>query len=728
VAWRFATDPDPASAPALPWLELVSGRFIKIHPPAAAKDDPAGGTWEGGETYLVAMRGGEQGLRGAPKPGGPARVEADALFYLLRQTQRLDVPEHEAVFPYRTHAERVARAKQAEAIRVLFSPFLDGLAAGPKWPRTEVAAMWTFTVTRRPELFFDPDSSRIPLPNDLLRDPVARKVTLPILATDGDAEKETKTDLSTLDGFSTTGDVTIRFTRPIELATVTSATVKLVDRLGEPVAFIPELSKDAKNLYLHVTDHGSQTLLPLEEASAYAVFLTDGVLGKDGRPVSPMPLGVMTVLPEAIEADGHTTLDPLVDDGNARLLEGARLEVAPFLARSGLDRLHLGAGFAFTTQSITKPLLVLRQEVRGASGPSTTVDGFKTSTPADHLLVMPSVSKIVEGDLRILDHLDPVSHKWSEAAPRETKIPFLLILPSGVTGKLKTMVFGHGLTSTRGLAYQVANTFAAHGYATMAIDFPYHGDRTICLTNNDCAQGTCSPDGVCRNADGSKGSLIIVNNQPTMSGNEFVDLEHLKASRDHFLQALSDLHQTVRVLESGDFSPMGVEIDAANLHYSGMSLGGIIGALFVPLEPDILSAPLIVPGGDMPDLMEHSGTFGPILALGLSQKGIQQGTDAYMNFKTAGHWMLDETDPMNLVRHIQVDPLTVDGQRKAHRAYLQRATLDTVIPGPCTDILGRLGALKVTDWIGSHAYYVDLSPIMLPAQEQAASFLDGVNP
>src|SRR5207253_1719929 len=120
----------------------ADGKQLQIDPPREG--------WQRGERYVAVARGGANGIIGA----AGERVECDAAFYFLRLTQALDTPAHDRAFPGATPEQRQANAKKLEAIRQDLSPVFDFFEAGGM-PRTDIAALWAFTVTTRTELAMD---------------------------------------------------------------------------------------------------------------------------------------------------------------------------------------------------------------------------------------------------------------------------------------------------------------------------------------------------------------------------------------------------------------------------------------------------------------------------------------------------------------------------------------------------------------------------------------------
>ena len=63
-----------------------------------------------------------------------------------------------------------------------------------------------------------------------------------------------------------------------------------------------------------------------------------------------------------------------------------------------------------------------------------------------------------------------------------------------------------------------------------------------------------------------------------------------------FLQAVIDLSSLARSLRTADWkAAVGVDFDSSRVYYAGQSLGGILGATFVALDPEIKRAVLNVP-------------------------------------------------------------------------------------------------------------------------------------
>lgn len=180
-----------------------------------------------------------------------------------------------------------------------------------------------------PEVLFKPDEEPVPLipfPCDIMakadhRTPSGMRVNVP---ESGETEvlREIRKNLNELDGFTTFGRITVSFSDPIDLETISNETVFLInvdeksDAYGELVAldfgygYFPisingplelypyDPYKDADNIIFppenRVTYYEDATntliirpVVPLLPKTKYAVVLTRKILGEDGEPIRP---------------------------------------------------------------------------------------------------------------------------------------------------------------------------------------------------------------------------------------------------------------------------------------------------------------------------------------------------------------------------------------------------------------------------------------------------------
>lgn len=684
-----------------------------------------------GHTYLFAVRGGATGVRGV----NGEEVVASPAFYFLRTG--IDLREHPDAMPGATRAEKRATAERLEAVRQKLEPHLRTLELAGV-PRKELAAAWTFTVHTRPEALVDPASKRIPFPNDLLRDAATGLVSLPVDPADTATQKELKENFNTLDGFSTTAALSLEATAAIDPATVTPATVRLFEASGREIGLSRTLASGGKKLVLQP----QETLAP----ATRHVVLALGVKDVSGKPLEAMPLASVLSLAYPLITDAGESRLSNFCDATAQRLEPLRAAVSKVIELGALPRAEVSAAWAFTTQDIAERARELWLTPYQKALPLEVVDA-KLDAPA---ITLPSVSKVVTGKLWTYDRLDPVTRGFRHdgaGAPR--KLEFVLTLPKGVPagGKAKVVVFGHGLYTERRLVLLVAERLARAGFAAMAIDLPLHGERSACAQDLQCELGaTCSPDGLCRKngqlADFARSIAIPgVPGQgtPTATGATFTDVESLSATRDHFRQAVIDLSAQIRLIRGLDWTKVTgtIGLDGDELHWVGISLGGIIGASMAGIDPYLQRQLLNVPGAGLVQLMTESLTFSAQLQQSLDKKGIKKGTPEYDQFLNAAKWTVDEVDPINLSAFarrrplIYQDPVTGELKTAPKKALrVQMAQGDTVVPNSCTELLLVAAGLdRATDFrafLGSHGFLADpIEPIaMTVGQDDMASFLE----
>ncbi|MEW6434673.1 MAG: Ig-like domain-containing protein [Myxococcota bacterium] len=664
-----------------------------------------------GHTYLFAVRGGDDGVKGRD---GEEVVAAPA-FYFLRAGE--DLTKHPDALPGATRAEKQETAARLEAVRQRLEPFFAVLEAQGV-QRREVAALWTFTVHEDAEALQDPGSKRIPMPNDLLRDATTGLVSLPADPADAPAQAELKRAFNQLDGFSTTAALSITFTAPIDRATVTARTVRLATAAGAEVTDLERtVSADAKKLVL-------QPKKPLLPATSYVVLLA-GVKDTQGALVAPTPLSsVLSLGLPLTDADGHSTVSSFCDDTAGRL-ESLRAHVSAAVDALAVPRTEVSAAWTFTTQDLVKRAQELWRAPYEANLP-LAIGVDERNTPA---VLIPY--NTISGTLTTYDRLDPATRAFREngtGTPRP--IHYTLTVPrSAAPGStVKVVVFGHGLYTERRLVLLLADKLARANYAMLAIDLPYHGERTVCRTNAECSLGaTCAADGVCL----KNGQVVDFARTPaipgipgegfpTATGQAFVDVEHLPATRDHFRQAVTDLSAVTRVVKLGDWreATQGVALDGTDIRYAGISLGGILGGLVSGVDPSYRAMLLNVGGAGLVDLMRESATFKPILTQGLADKGIVEGTPEYESFVNAAKWLLDEVDPINLAPYALARPLEYVDPASGAKAVagpkalrLQMAIGDTVVPNSSTRrLLEATGVDPQRDFrefIGTHGFLAD---------------------
>jgi len=262
----------------------------------------------------------------------------------------------------------------------------------------------------------------------------------------------------------------------------------------------------------------------------------------------------------------------------------------------------------------------------------------------------------------------------------------------------ETLVFGHGLTSSKNALFAFAPQLASQLHmASIAIDFVDHGSRAIRISNTGaCAGTTLDP------------SALPQCFAPIFSSD-------LGQTRDNIRQTVLDLQRVVKVAKfcgshactsataSGGSvaTPSTFAVDPAHIVYGGQSLGGIIGTTTSATSPDIVSALLNVPAVGLLDVLEHTDTLEIrcLLVDSLISAGVLQGNTSdmamplcadeawqaqpgYQQFAGVARWVIDPADGANYMSRLVTK-----------KFLIQEVVNDEVVPNYATDIEGALSGL-----------------------------------
>lgn len=196
------------------------------------------------------------------------------------------------------------------------------------------------------------------------------------------------------------------------------------------------------------------------------------------------------------------------------------------------------------------------------------------------------------------------------------RVPGLLSFPEA-NEKVPCVVFLHGYGGRKEDILEAAEMIAREGYAIMAIDAEYHGER------KEEGKELYSPD--------------------------------ITDSVRGIVQTVVDLRRAVDYLETRP------EIDKEKIGYVGGSMGGILGAIFIGVEPRIKAAALIVAGGNMSLMIRESQHYTmPAIRWFLQREG--------MDYEELQR-LLDPIDPINFISNFSPRPVV-----------FHLGKLDTIVP------------------------------------------------
>lgn len=714
-------------------------------------DAPVEG-WKRGARYLMAVRGGKNGLRDVHgRVVGP-----DKIFYFLRANEKLDTYENAKAFPGDTRAARMETAKKLEDVRQKLLPFFEGLEKSEvKLDRKDVSALWSWTITKNTELAMDKTSQRMPLPFDVLVDPKTKLISLPANAKDTALEASAKLQFNKMNGFGTASSFDFQLTQAVDPATATPKSVR-VFRMPEQreiavadvkvFATDPHRIQDCKKAPDEQCTRLSVTVpeeeLPLRAATTYAIVVTDAMKARDGGPIRPMLMGHFVKAEHPLVEGGESQIAAL-DLETAERLEGVRTKVAPLLATLGRD--HVVAAWPFTTLDSAPRLVAaknlaeslnldptpkvtkktaLKPGLLGAADQSE-IDAFDGLFPGPltgqvvgtvYVPRVRGVRQIVEGTVKTPLTLDRTTRQTrADGKSEEEDIHFLLTLPEAPAGKkVPVVMFGHGLMTDRRFVLTVAGKLAQKGFAAISFDFPFHGERTVCTSQSliaipnflpkeirsldrtisgdllsfpPCPSGSSCEAGKCVTPGGEVKELsrIPLTDMIVAGGAALIDVDDIAHISDRMFQAVTDMGTVRRMVKLADWKGLtGVELETDKIWYSGQSLGGILGAIFVSVSDDVEHAVLNVPGADEVDLFQQSTYFAPQMDAFFQREKLEKGSYERERLINMARWLIDAVDPQALAHLL--------GQKSA---WMQMCKGDIIIPNFVTERLERASKLQM---------------------------------
>ncbi len=512
--------------------------------------------------------------------------------------------------------------------------------------------------------------------------------------------------INALDGYSTNAAMSARFSAPIDPATISPATVIVlevdVDNATKATVGFRRALAYGTDYTARVSSavdaaHTTLEIVPLKPLTpstgatniGYLVILTNGLRDTSGNRATPDRdyVAIQSALPSCSTLTGSMN--------GICLLTGAHLQIANAI---GVSPANVVLTFSFSTQATADTMNIASAIAQpGPIGVVPTGANLSNLNPA-----LPPIADVYVGQLGIpyyLDPLAPLTGTWQAApggpgvpstnltrfnpvpvAKASLAIPLFMTVPNVASGHGKppggwpVVVFQHGITGNRVQAAAIAGAYASQGFVVAAIDMPLHGitdpanpfyqpgaERTFDLDLVNNTTGASGPDGV---IDGS--------------GSYFINLTSLLTSRDNLREAALDIVQLVKSLPNLDIDgDTAADIDATKIHFSGISLGSMVGTVANATGIPTVSAYLNVPGGGIAQLLQESQTFGPTINAGLAAKGLQQGTTLYDQFFRDAQTAVDSGDPLNFIA------TTV----AAKPVLLTQVLNDTVIPNSATQRL-----------------------------------------
>jgi len=506
--------------------------------------------------------------------------------------------------------------------------------------------------------------------------------------------------LNALDGFSTTADITLRFSGAIDAATLesnvrvvqvaidnaTKATVGVLGILQPNVDYSIGVSPDI--------DSGGATVLirPLRPLVAstgatnngYLVLVTNGVTSSTGSAATPDTeyLTVRTaaiadlvggVNPPTCATITNVTLNGVCRLTYAHLAIGSQLP-GPFV----VDPASVVASWSFSTVATRDTLAFLaattaaRSFALFATGLTTAfmglpgfVDLYAGTLNIDYRLAVPatttstsvmeqpwqaagpSPSPLIDPASRNLTRFNPVP-----ASGTSLDIPLLLGVPNIMAKPVAgwpVVIFVHGFPRDRTDALLVSDTMASRGFATIAIDMPLHG---VTPSSAAYAQPFATPIERTFDLDLQVNGNIGVpgsDGQVDTTGVNFLNLTNVLVQRDNSRQAVADLIALIRTIPTIDFDGVaGADFDPDRIHIIGYSLGGThAGTVLGLLGTEVKSSALPSAAGMLTETIKQSATYSELINGLLAAGGLPANTVLYRNFFRNMQAAFDAADTAN---------------------------------------------------------------------------------
>lgn len=537
--------------------------------------------------------------------------------------------------------------------------------------------------------------------------------------------------LNTLDGFSTTAFTSTSFSNPIDPASITASSVRVIElnmvapntpSSTAPVSRVLALGTDFTAEVSPDTDSAGKVLriTPLKpfryskgaQGYGYLFIVTNGVRDILGQPAAADDLYAASRAAPACSA-----LPSALQQGICAVVKW-QLGVAGAV---GVNPNDVAVSWNYTTQSVDDTFEALAatvgpQEISvalvpGATSPLGAANLFAGTTQVPYYSRVPTNANdnSVRSSFWVAAAPPPAALFPTATAPHFLTrynplpvaqggirdIPVIGSVPNAAaTGCTKpasgwpVVIVMHGLFGNRTQALAVADSYASQCYVVAAIDQALHGitdpanpfyqaanERTfnLDLVPNASYTNTLQPDGQI-DGSGVHGFFAIISNP--------------LVARDSLRQSEVDLGVFAKSIAARlDLDGDGVQdADANRIHFAGLSLGGIVGIAHAKFTPGVKSAAVAAPGGMLTRIATESPGFRTTVnnALAASSSFFVPNSSFYNNFFRDAQTVLDPGDPIN---HI------CDCARQQPLLVFQ-VTGDQVVPNSTTQLLVDAAPLR----------------------------------
>jgi len=517
--------------------------------------------------------------------------------------------------------------------------------------------------------------------------------------------------LNTLDGFSTTSVIREQFGGALDPKTfaapgaVTVLQVTIDNKLKVPTGVVRPLIPGtdysvnvAADQVVGVNILEITPLHPLTPSkgltnNGYLVLLTNAIKDASGNPAVPDTdyATIKAALPSCTSLQSNATLYGVC------LLTGAHLQIAGAV---GLNPANVVVSFSFSTVSVGDTMAVVEQLAAPQSIQVNCPPQLKAASPLHAADVCVGVMTVPyylsraapltanwQGNPSPLDHKSTALTRFNPepVATEMLQIPVLVSVPNANTpagaagpppsGWPVAMV-GHPLFYSRETTLAMADSFAGAGFVVVAIDFPLHGitnqmDPFYASGANPFYTGLGLPAPATRTSiertfdldlgtNNAANNAVIYGSPPDgkidPSGSWIINLTYPLVTRDNFREGAADLITLAHSLEKNGITvvaPAGsIKLDPARVHYVGLSLGAVLGVVYLGSTPNIAdaqTATLAAAGGGIVPFLTESALFSAAILPILESKGLVPGTTLFAQYIRDQQNIGDAADPWNYI-------------------------------------------------------------------------------
>ena len=554
--------------------------------------------------------------------------------------------------------------------------------------------------------------------------------------------------LNTLDGFSTSAHTSTSFSEPIDPASITASTVRVIElnmtapntpSATAPVSRVLAFGTDFKaEVSPDLDSHGKVLrITPLKPfryskgfqgGVGYLFVVTNGLRSTNGEAAVPDDLYASSKA-----APSCSVLPPGTAQGICGIVKW-QLNVAGAV---GVNASDVVVSWNYTTQSvddtfdalsaIVGPQEIAVQMVPGAKSPLGAADLYAGTLKVPYYARVPANANdpVVTSSFWVSATPPPAALFPNATAPHfltrynpvpvaqggVRPIPVIGSVPNqAATGCTKpasgwpVVIVMHGLQRDRTDALAVSDSYASRCYVVAAIDQALHGitntanpfyqaanERTFNLDLvNNSNPSVQRPDGVI-DPSGLHGLVAFISNP--------------LVARDGLRQSEVDLGVFAKSIAAKlDLDGDGVgDADANRIHFAGLSLGAIVGIAHAKFSPGVKSAAVAAPGGVLTVNAMRSPTFTAFFnpALAAQSSFFVPNSNFYNNFYRDVQTLLDPADPINHICDCAVQQPMVLFQVRGDRVVINESTQLLVTAGDIRQLktLGPNPIAKEAVWV-----------------------------